>query len=559
MPEFEVEDSAQILLGNDYGWRLTKNEQGASVAFKGHFASRALGGETNFLLELLSLSRAEVARRLASLDGNFAFVVSDGVRTIAAVDRIRSIPLLFARNRSGRWLVSDHAAPVRAGLELGVNDVDAVSANEIALSGYVLSDRTLYRKVSALLPGQFAVFEGRDVPSTERYALYRPWLIKRGVSAEAWRANLLDGTAHVLEKLVARAAGRRILLPLSAGLDSRLIASGLKHLGCRDVVCFSYGRPGNHEAEAARRIAGKLGYPWHMLPTTTAEFRAARSSADYQRYLALADNLVATPVEQDVYPVMQLRHMDWAPQDSIIVNGQSGDFISGNHIPARLTGCLDGMSRELREALIFDCMVAKHFDLWDDLKTPTTLAAIKQAVWSEFRAADAPLDDPDLSFALYEFFEFQNRQCKYVLGNQRGYEVFGWDWHLPLWDVEYLDFWQSVPMSLKFGQKLYRDSLVEANWGGVWTSLLPAPRWVTPAWLRPIRGAVRIACAPFGANSWHKFEKRVFAHVMDPLRKYAAVSWFTVALTNRSHRNVVSWLTAQYLGRHSLDWAGRPL
>ena len=56
--------------------------------------------------------------------------------------------------------------------------------------------------------------------------------------------------------------------------------------------------------------------------------REFRKGEDFARYITLADSLSSTPVEQDVFTIMQLKKQSWANQNAIIVNGQSGDFIS---------------------------------------------------------------------------------------------------------------------------------------------------------------------------------------------------------------------------------------
>lgn len=552
-----------VLLGRDFGWREASSPSSdILVRFKGYLSGCsgpvAAADHIRRLIEQSDV--ADIPRMLATLDGHFAMVADMPAQCIVAVDRVRSIPLLLARDASGAWVIADHGSPLLERLGLTTADVDPDAARDFAMAGYVVGKGTLYRGIRALLPGECAIIDKRSGEVTiRRYALYRPWLVTDGVDRDTWVSRLRDVTLHILEKMVTDAAGRQILLPLSAGLDSRLIASGLRKLGYRNVVCFSYGRVGNHEADAARKIAEKLGYPWHFLPTTTAGFRRARASTEYQRFLTLADNLVSTPVEQDAYCLETLRRQSWAADDGIIVNGQSGDYISGAHIPPALRKPLDGISRNERDELIFSCMVHKHFGLWPDLVTAENLQPLKAKLWDELAEAGAPLDDPSQAFALYEFSEFQNRQCKYVIGNQRGYEAFGYDWRLPLWDPAYLDFWERVPLEYKAEQNLYRDMLVAENWGGVWTSLLPAPRWIVPRWVVPLRATVKLACAPAGRATWHRVEKRLFNHITDPLRKYAAVPWWKVATTSRPSRNVVSWLTEQYLARHGLNWAGNPL
>ena len=552
----DLEVAGEICLGAEYGWQRFELSENL-IYFKGYLNGYVhTNAAAAHAAEALIKASEGRPKSFEALDGHYALVVETPRMIIAAVDRVRSTPLIWSILSGGNFIVGDHASPFIEHLCCEKKDIDVDGVQDLAIAGYVLGRSTIYRSVKALLPGEFAVFSKTGgKPVIQRYATYRPWQVRvDSQTASQWRKELRDLTLGVLQKMIDRAQGRQLLLPLSAGLDSRLIASGLKHLGYTNVQCFSYGRPGNHEAYAAEKIASALGYRWHFLPSISSEVRRHRQGADFKRFLTLADNLTATPVEQDVFTVMSLRGQHWVESDAIIVNGQSGDFISGNHIPAILSGNIP-KSRQVRDQKIFTAMTHKHFDLWTDLKTPENLERIKSRLWREFEEIGAPVDQPDQAFALYEFFDFQNRQAKYVLGNQRSYEVFGWDWHLPLWDIDYLDFWETVPLEMKYDQQLYREMLVEANWGGVWKSLLPAPRWIVPKAIRPLRHLAHLLCLPFGNDAWSAVDKRFFNHITDPLRKYAAVSYWQVA-TGPAHRNVVSWLTALYLERHGLSRDG---
>jgi asparagine synthase (glutamine-hydrolysing) len=58
------------------------------------------------------------------------------------------------------------------------------------------------------------------------------------------------------------------VVPLSGGLDSRIIVAMLKRLGVEDVICFTYGKKGNREAEISRQVAEALGYRWYFVEYT---------------------------------------------------------------------------------------------------------------------------------------------------------------------------------------------------------------------------------------------------------------------------------------------------
>ena len=79
----------------------------------------------------------------------------------------------------------------------------------------------------------------------------------------------------------------------------------------------------------------------------------------------------------------------------------------------------------------------------------------------------------DNDFGLYEFSEFKNRQTKYVITVQRVYEFFGYEWRLPLWDKEYLDYWEKIHKCHKFKRSLFVNLMHDLDWGGVWSMKYP--------------------------------------------------------------------------------------
>src|SRR4029077_5484177 len=89
---------------------------------------------------------------------------------------------------------------------------------------------------------------------------------------KAPRERLIEGLAarppRVLCRLVGGVGDRTIVVPMSGGYDSRLIGVSLRDLGCRKVICYSYGVPGNWESRISRELADYLGFPWLFVPYT---------------------------------------------------------------------------------------------------------------------------------------------------------------------------------------------------------------------------------------------------------------------------------------------------
>jgi asparagine synthase (glutamine-hydrolysing) len=543
-------------LGAAQGWTLGERA-GWRLAVKGHLIDgmRTLQGEA-FLDHLAPLlSAGGLGEALAARDGHFALLAERNGVSLAAVDRIASYPLFVSTAGDSVGQVSDHPALLTVAPLAEALDQD--SARVLALSGFTNGCATLHRAVRRLAPGELWVRESGGMQTGRRWHQYRPWQSVARSDAQR-RKDLKDLLWHLFERLAEGCAGRPIVVPLSAGLDSRLIVSGLHAVGARDVRCFSYGQPGNHEAIASQQIAQRLGYDWTFVPYTLATQRAALTSTLHDAYTAFADSLSATPFEQDFLAVRTLRDRGWLPADCVMINGQSGDYITGGHIPAALAQPLRGQDADQRFAAVFAPLVAKHYSLWQSLQSDELLALVAAQVGDHLTACGLPEVPVEMPHAAFELSEFENRQCKYVVPGQRVYDFFEIDWRLPLWEGAFIAFWQGVPAADKLKQKLYREVLTDANWGGVWQGYKTPPQKVVPAWLRLPRLAAKLAAAPLGRQRWHRLEKRLFAYRMDVVLNMAFLPYGRVAKDTRGARNAISWITERYLNGHGLDWRGQP-
>lgn len=541
-----------LSLGPGWGWS-THRVDTATVHVRGYIfdGGRTLTGEqaAKHAAPALFAARgdAELKSAFSRLAGHFALVVEAPDRLIATVDRTRSIPLLFGVHDDVVHL-DDRGRRLRD--RLNASHFDAPQALACAMSGYSVGAGTLYRDIRQLRAGEALVVEvGRH--RTLRWFIYEAWRIQTIASPEK---ALSDLHRSMIERLAASADGRVIAVPLSAGLDSRFIAAGLKAVGYRHVRLFSYGRAGNHEALTAKAIAERLGYPWQFVPFTTASQRALFSDTAHEAGLwHEADTCGGVPFEQDWGAIARLRNEGYVPADAIIVNGQSGDFITGNHISPALATPVEE-SAEARRHRIILALTNKHYRLWRSLVTPDNDRIIAALLSREIDEACADLDT-GAPHGVYEMLEYQDRQAKYVVAGQRTYDALGLDWRLPLWDDDYIAFWQRMPLEHKLRQNLYRRVLEADNWGGAWQNIPVNAKTITPRWIVPLRIMAKLASAPLGRARWHDIERRLFAWWMDPLRVSAAVPYLKVASDNRGARHAVAWLTERWLAGHDLSHA----
>lgn len=536
--------------GEEFGWN--RRARGAvTLWFRGHLHRST---PEDLADGLAKDGCTDIAARLAALDGHFALVAEGPGWVLAAVDRVRAYPLLWARH--GDAIAIDHeGSRLVARLGLGPRDIEPEQAAAFALSGFTVGRATLYPAIGTLGPGEYLLALAAEEAAVHRYHRWEPW-----APNDADPEDLVEPLSRLHErligKLIASAGGRPILVPLSAGLDSRFVAAGLAAAGYRNVRGFAYGLPGNREAVTSREIARRLGFGWTFIPYSNARIRADMATDDHARYESYADSLTAIPFPQDYTALTRMAEHGEVEPETIIVNGQSGDFITGNHVPPALFEPAVDLSMEGRRARIVEALIAKHFKHWAALMTGNRIARVKTLLVRSLCEAGGLPDDPAGDHGVYEYSEFTDRQAKYVINGQRLYEWLGLDWRLPLWDREYLDFWARAPLAAKRGQYLYRRVLERDDWGGVWRDVPVNPMRIRPGWLVPLRLALKAAHAPLGAVRWHRFEKRYLDYWMAPLCSYARWPYGRVAADRRGHYSAIGWHIEHYLGGKGLDWTG---
>ena len=251
-------------------------------------------------------------------------------------------------------------------------------------------------------------------------------------------------------------------MPLSGGLDSRLVVCKLKQLGYDNLRAYSYGLPGNYEAKAARYVAEKIRVQWSFVPLNRKETKEFFWSEKRKKYWEFADGLCSIPIFQDVSALSAMKKSGNIPKDAIFINGQSGDFITGGHIPNSLA------QRNITERQLLDYIINKQFSLWLNLKCQENLLKIENKIFSLLQQKIEWAKSWEEIPALYEYWDWQERQSKYVVNEQRIYDYLNLSWQLPLWQKEYLDFWKEIPVRVKAGQKLYLDYLKRYNYKKLW-------------------------------------------------------------------------------------------
>lgn len=411
-----------------------------------------------------NLSEDGVRHALKTLEGFYSFVYEDSHRLIAAVDHIRSYPVFYFEDNFSN---SPYALQDKFGLE----GADDESAAEFVLSGYVTGSYTLLDDVKTLQPGETVyLHKDRDgeKPRLSQYYRYLPQS-RNSKSYDDKITALGRNLDQITLDIIDRAAGRPIYVPLSAGLDSRIILCKLHEHGCSNVQTFTYGPKYNFEAKYAKKIAKKLGYSWKQIIPSNKWIRACFKSEARKKFWEYACAFKSIPSMREYSALLYMHENGMIEDDAIFINGQTGDFISGGHIPKSLLDDNATMDD------LYDAIVAKHYSLWPKIKNDEMLAVVKKRISEMVSGLNT-----NTLWSCYETWEYEGRQVVLVINGQRIYEYLGYKWEMPLWDKALVDFFEGLPVEDKFGQKLYKDYLKRYNYMGLFPDREPN-LWRWPA------------------------------------------------------------------------------
>src|SRR5690606_29944770 len=132
---------------------------------------------------------------------------------------------------------------------------------------------------------------------------------------------------------------------------SRLIAMLLHERKHKNVVAFSYGRPGNANAKVSQDVAAALGIEWHFIEYNAAIWCKHWNGGDADRFRDRSSNLVSLPHPQDWPAVRELLERGAIERSAIVVPGHSGDFLGGSHTPEEFFARKNFSARDLTGAI----------------------------------------------------------------------------------------------------------------------------------------------------------------------------------------------------------------
>lgn len=433
----------RIYLNNNLGKVWNKYHHGYVKGFAYELDGSLLEEEKFYLKILSNFKQNTLTSFLSSLNGNFSAVLECESKLLLVVDHIRSYPLFYSVQNDNHIIVTDIGRDmVQCVNKRLINDE---AAYELLSLGYLSGEHTIIQNIKNVIAGSFVIIESGEAIINNYYSYVNQ---NKGFNMDGFREHAMNILDSAFERILKTIAGHPILIPLSGGYDSRLIACLCKKFELNDVTCFTYGRKDSFEVITSKKVANQLGFEWHFIEYNYNIWKRFIESDIFRNYCLFAGNLTANPHFQDFLALEELNNLGILKPGMVVIPGHSGDLLGGSKIP---TIFLENKNITFNSSSVSNLIFNEFYNLnvpiasWKERLIRRTESNIGT---KEYLGVDDFLDD-------FECWFIKSKVANFLVNSMRGYEYWGLDWRLPLWDVEYEKLWYSIHWQHKYYSTFY--------------------------------------------------------------------------------------------------------
>jgi hypothetical protein len=398
-------------------------------------------GEIDWSLVEEDLKRAERAEHLTPpWEGRLVLlrVSPDGSKWTMWNDWIGSIPVFHTELPEGRIAGTMEPAIVAAA-GFSLEDFFVPGLISLLVNGHYLGERTLFKGLGVVPPDCVAEWDSAG------YRWKRLWTVRP--SDERWNASddeLVEEMDELFRAAVTSVLGSDSswILPLSGGLDSRLIAAVGSDLGV-ELHAYTYGHSDWAESVYARQVANRLAIPWQGVPIPP----------DYlERFTGMWLEWFGSAMHcHGMYQMPFLTHLSTQPAGRII-HGFAADSLVGKCVDDLVSTHRDpGVGVELKNPGIY-CETPYVEQLLVDRQLGDHLEAVRAQTKHEIEQI------PGEWYQQLMYADFWNRQRLLVYYHPTMYDYYR-GVVTPLVNRDYARFCFSLPRHALEGRRLQVEML----------------------------------------------------------------------------------------------------
>ena len=392
--------------------------------------------------ELVDILFAADPKVLRTLNGQFNAIISHPERNqlVVITDRLGTRPLYYGNHR-GRHAVCSQIRAVHTALSRPP-ELSPIGVLELFAFAHNIEDRTVFNGVTVLPPGSLITIDA-DRLAIIKYEEVQYSPDETIISAGEWGERISSCIASIIPRYLRGPARKGLFL--SGGLDSRIIAGAIGHVGGK-VNAYTFGDRESRDVCFARELARILEFPHH-----TYEYDKNFLSR------SISDVVSRTECSAPFYHATSvLFHDEISKETDAIIVGFCGDALSGGHLNRKIlksNGGADIQTQLFKRALraeVSDLSVIFQKAFFEEY-WPQTIEA--------FYASIEAIDEPN-AFDLADVWDIRHRQRRFTFSatkvDRERFEVFA-----PLLDRDFVDLMTSMPVEARWQQLAYRNAIVD--------------------------------------------------------------------------------------------------
>ena len=381
------------------------------------------------------------------MSGNYAAVLVRNDKTYVVADKIRSYPLFVKRNEDG-WLITDNMEELVQTAK--PFDISEMGKYELLRAAYTFGTTTLLKDVYQIPAGCYGVLDGDfHVEEYHSFVLNKINAVDEIIKMES--SKIVEESFDRM--LASIKPNQQLVVPLSGGYDSRLIACLCKFHKCENVVCYTYGRRDSFEVLTSKKVADQLGYKWIFVEYTDDYLMSFQKDKQFLNFVDTVGNLCSLPHYQDYFAISYMHKNHLIEDNAVIIPGYVADIYGGSKYKPERISAVSSPSNDDLYKLISDEFFEWNLSLNDDDKNEKCL--------SDYLGKFNVSSSEDLLNLSESYWFMKSRACNFILNSVRTYELFGYQWRVPLMDDKYVSFWYTIPWEKKEKSKLYNDFMFE--------------------------------------------------------------------------------------------------
>jgi len=381
-------------------------------------------------------------KKVQELNGIFAIIIVNHDYVMAAVDRY-GIFKLFYHHNGKKLIISNNTSEIVK--TVGLKDINKKAEKDWLYAGFSAKNETLFNDVFSLNASKALFFD--SVNTKLRVESYHEFLLK---PSSKLYSDLLKQFGEIFEKasnrFIASLNGKKVLIPLSGGVDSRLGALMLYTSGYENVLCFTYGNKNSMEGKIAYKTAKAYGFEHIFIPYKVRDWRRLFKDKKNLDYIEFASQYKAVPHYSDLFAAEYLSK-NFDKDEYIIVPGHVGSIAEGS---------LDSGEFFTSERLL-RLLIKKYFYFYGE-KCEGSTGYLKDRL-SDYFGNELPVN-AEKAHDLFDSAAYDTYRSNHLFMALKPYEFYGFQWRLPLMDAEIVEFFEEVSLDYKTKKKILLSDFV---------------------------------------------------------------------------------------------------